>query len=40
MPGSPTAPSRLAARDNATVRVAFRHGNAVGTRVDVDFAGE
>ena len=32
MLGSLTAPGRLAARDNATVRVAFRHGNAVGTR--------
>jgi hypothetical protein len=32
MLGSLTAPGRVAACDNAAIRVAFRHGNAVGTR--------
>jgi hypothetical protein len=32
MLGSLTAPGRLAARDSAAIRVAFRHGNTVGTQ--------
>jgi hypothetical protein len=32
MLGSLTAPGRFAACDSAATRLAFRHGNAVGTR--------
>ena len=33
MLGSLTTPSRFAARDSATPRVAFQFGNTVGTRI-------
>jgi hypothetical protein len=40
MPGSPTAPGRTGARIVASVRIAFRQRNSVGTRDDPTFAAQ
>ena len=40
MPGSPTTPGRLGARDIAPIRVAFRQRNNVGAREEGTFAAQ
>ena len=40
MPGSPTTPGQLNARDIAFIRIAFRQRNNVGTRNEGTFAAQ
>jgi hypothetical protein len=40
MPGSPTTPGRMNTCDDASIRIAFRENDHVGTRDYLAFAGE